>query len=92
MPSLKALRAPSPRIRHRATGQLVTDTIPSGRSEHPRRRRPRQHHRRRARFSHADEPGTDPGPPGEPTLRTCRKRASPILAFPHKREKACRSE
>jgi hypothetical protein len=46
----KALRAPSCGFATRRTGQLVADTIPSCRSEHPKRRRPRQHHRRRARF------------------------------------------
>ena len=86
---LKALRAPSLRIRHRRTGQLVTDTIPGCRSEHPKRRRLRQHHRRRIRFSTPTNPGAPaaparwggnrepiPGPPGEPTLRICRKRAN----------------
>ena len=69
----KALRAPSPRIRHRATGQLVTDTIPSCRSEHPRRRRPCQHHRRKTRFSTPTNREPIRGPPGEPTLRNMSK-------------------
>jgi hypothetical protein len=40
---LEALRSPSTRIRHRRTGQLVTETIPLCPPNHPRRRRPRQH-------------------------------------------------
>jgi hypothetical protein len=59
---LKALRAPSLRIRHRRTGQLVTDTIPGCRSEHPKRRRLRQHHRRRIRFSTPTNPGAPAAP------------------------------
>ena len=87
---LEARQAPSLGIRHRRTGQLVTETIPPCPSNHPRRRRHRQHTRRKTRFSTPSNPGPptrtparwggnrEPilGPPGEPTLRTCRKRAS----------------
>ena len=48
---LEARQAPSLGIRHRRTGQLVTETIPPCRSNHPRRRRHRQHTRRKTRFS-----------------------------------------
>ena len=48
---LEARQAPSLEIRHRRTGQLVTETIPPCPSNHPRRRRPRQHTRRKTRFS-----------------------------------------
>ena len=48
---LEARRAPSPEIRHRHTGQLVIETMPACPSNHPRRRRHRQHTRRKTRFS-----------------------------------------
>jgi hypothetical protein len=73
---LKVLRAPSPAIRHRRTGQPVTDTIPGCRSNHPRRGRHRQLHRRKARFSTPSNQEPTPGSPGEPTLRTFRKCAT----------------
>ena len=57
---LEALRAPSPWIRHRRSGQLVTETIPRCPSNHPRRRRQRQHDRRKTPIFHAGEPEADP--------------------------------
>ena len=39
------------------TGRLVTEPIPGCRSNHPRRRRHRQHHRRKTRFSTPSNPG-----------------------------------
>ena len=54
---LEARQAPSLGIRHRRTGQLVTETIPPCRSNHPRRRRHRQHTRRKTRFSTPSNPG-----------------------------------
>ena len=77
---LKALRAPSPRIRHRAywpAGYRPDSWLSFGSftatasSSAPSPEGP---------IFHADEP-REPilGPPGEPTLRTCRKRASQEL-------------
>ena len=54
---LEARQAPSLGIRHRRTGQLVTETIPPCPSNHPRRRRHRQHTRRKTRFSTLSNPG-----------------------------------
>ena len=48
---LEARQTPSLGIRHRRTGQLVTETIPPCPSNHRRRRRHRQHARRKTRFS-----------------------------------------
>jgi hypothetical protein len=71
---LQARRAPSPGIRHWRTGELVTDTILGCPSNHPRRRRHRQHTRRKTRFSTPTNREPTPGSPGEPTRRTSRKR------------------
>jgi hypothetical protein len=59
---LEARRAPSPEIRHRRTGQLVTETMPACPSNHPRRRRHRPHTRRKTRFSTPTNPGAPAAP------------------------------
>ena len=63
---LEALRAPAPWIRHRRSGQLVTETIPRCPSNPPRRRRQRQHDRRKTRFSRRR---TGSRPSGRPVNR-----------------------
>ena len=60
---VKSLRAPSPGIRHRAQpARWLPETIPGRHSDHPRRRRPRQHHRLRTRFSTPTNPGAPAAP------------------------------
>ena len=86
---LKALRAPSPRIRHRAYGPARDRNDSSLSFESSKATASSSAHPPNDPIFHAVEPGApnahacalgwesgaDPRPPGKPPLRTCRKRA-----------------